>query len=253
MKGKRIWMGLLFAALLTLCALLVFSRAGESAPEGGASDEVELILPPQTPAPSESPVYDDLPDVDLTSWEYLFVNASNAIGDYAPPEVVAVGEGNAYFDSRAAAALEALLQGARDAGYTPYVYCGYRSYATQRSQFENETALYTAQGYPQAEAEQLAARTVAAPGTSEHQTGLSADVVDGYYTSLSTDKVDAAFMQWLHDHCAEYGFVLRFPEGKEKLTGRYEPWHVRYVGAQAAAFIMEHELCMEEFVALYGA
>ena len=96
-----------------------------------------------------------------------------------------------------------------------------------------------------------AALVVAEPGTSEHQTGLSADVVDQYYESLSVDRVDASFMQWLREHCAEYGFILRYPEEKADVTGRNEPWHVRYVGPEAAQFMMENGLCMEEFVALY--
>ena len=53
-------------------------------------------------------------------------------------------------------------------------------------------------------------------------------------------------------HCAEYGFILRFPDGKEDITGiMYEPWHFRYVGEDAAKYIMENKLCLEEFVALY--
>ena len=58
--------------------------------------------------------------------------------------------------------------------------------------------------------------------------------------------------QWMSAHCQEYGFIVRYPKDKEDITGIiYEPWHYRYVGAEAAAFIMEHNLCLEEFVALY--
>ena len=252
MQKKQIWMTVALVVLLLVCAMLVFSRAGETDEDsaGAGRADVDLILPPQTSDAAETPTYDGLPDIDITSWEYLFVNQSNSIGQYAP-EVVSVGEGIAYFDARAAEALEALLQGARDAGFTPHLYCAYRSYATQESQFANEVAKHMRQGASEAEAKKAAALVVAEPGTSEHQTGLSADVVDQYYDSLSVDKVDANFMQWLHDHCAEYGFILRFPKGKTNITGRYEPWHVRYVGQEAAQFIMNNGLCMEEFVALY--
>jgi hypothetical protein len=58
--------------------------------------------------------------------------------------------------------------------------------------------------------------------------------------------------QWMEAHCQEYGFIVRFPDGKEDITGIiYEPWHFRYVGVEAATYIMEHNLTLEEFVALY--
>ena len=81
--------------------------------------------------------------------------------------------------------------------------------------------------------------------------GLGADVVDQYYDSLSVDKVNARFLSWLADNCADYGFVIRYPSDKVSITGRNEPWHVRYVGETAAKFMTEHNLCLEEFVALY--
>ncbi len=90
-----------------------------------------------------------------------------------------------------------------------------------------------------------------APGTSDHQTGLGADIVDQYYSSLSVDTVNARFLSWLADNCADYGFVIRYPSDKVSITGRNEPWHVRYVGDAAARFMTEHNLCLEEFVALY--
>lgn len=252
MKKKQIWMTAALVVLVVVCAMLVFSRAGEASEESAGSEhaDVDLILPPQASDAAQTPAYENLPDIDITSWEYLFVNQSHSIGQYAP-EVTAVGEGNAYFDTRAVEAFRALLQGARDAGFTPHIYCAYRPYATQESQFSNEVAKYVRQGYSESDAQKAAALVVAEPGTSEHQTGLSADVVDQYYESLSVDRVDASFMQWLREHCAEYGFILRYPEEKADVTGRNEPWHVRYVGPEAAQFMMENGLCMEEFVALY--
>ena len=70
-------------------------------------------------------------------------------------------------------------------------------------------------------------------------------------SSLSVDTVNARFLTWLADNCADYGFVIRYPSDKVSITGRNEPWHVRYVGDAAARFMTEHNLCLEEFVALY--
>ena len=61
----------------------------------------------------------------------------------------------------------------------------------------------------------------------------------------------ARFLSWLADNCADYGFVIRYPSDKVSITGRNEPWHVRYVGETAAKFMTEHNLCLEEFAALY--
>lgn len=253
MKKKQIWMTAIFVVLVIVCAMLIFSRAGEEADNSARQfhADVDLILPPQSSAAVQTPAYDDLPQIDITSWEYVLVNQSHSIEQYAP-EVSEIAGTGSYFDTRAVAALEALLQGARDAGFTPHIYCAYRPYATQESQFANETAQYTRKGYSEADAKKAAAMVVAEPGKSDHQTGLSADVVDQYYDSLSVEKVDSSLMQWLREHCAEYGFILRYPADKVRVTGQNEPWHVRYVGTEAAQFIMEHGLCLEEFVALYA-
>ena len=107
------------------------------------------------------------------------------------------------------------------------------------------------EGYTRLDAEKAAAEISAAPGTSEHQTGLGVDIIDKYTETLSGFSLDPAFEEWLHEHCVEYGFIWRYPESKIGITGRYEPWHVRYVGKIAANFMKVHDLCLEEFVNLY--
>ena len=106
--------------------------------------------------------------------------------------------------------------------------------------------------YP--EAEQLARQYVAYPGTSEHQLGLAADIIDSASTTLDTDTLnDAPLIVWLRENCADYGFIQRFPENKQEITGRFEPWHFRYVGEEAAKYIMENGLSLEEFRELCGS
>ena len=95
-----------------------------------------------------------------------------------------------------------------------------------------------------------AAAWVARPGTSEHQAGLAVDIVDTAYQLLDKAQEDRPVQQWLMAHCAEYGFILRYPTGKSDLTGvNYEPWHYRYVGQEAAREIMDQGLCLEEYLA----
>ena len=197
----------------------------------------------ETPLPEE-PEGPVLPDVDINSWELILVNAEHPIGEEYAPETSFVGD-LTYADSRIAEALSAFAQGARDQGLPVYLSSGYRSYSEQQANFNakvNSTGSYEA-----------AAKIVAPPGTSEHQTGLCCDITDIYRNPKTQDECEATeTYQWLLAHCHEYGFILRFPKDKEAETGIiYEPWHFRYVGVEAATYIMENGLCLEEFWALY--
>ncbi len=98
----------------------------------------------------------------------------------------------------------------------------------------------------EAEANTFSAR----PGQSEHQTGLCTDVSSPSVNyQLTTDYADTEEGRWLAEHCHEYGFIIRFPLGKEEITGyQYEPWHIRYVGTEAAAYIHQEQITLEEYL-----
>ncbi|MCC6494720.1 MAG: M15 family metallopeptidase [Propionibacteriaceae bacterium] len=122
-----------------------------------------------------------------------------------------------------AAALKKLSSAARKAGVRIVVRSGYRSYSTQAAIFKAQLASYPS--------EALARRYNAMPGRSEHQTGLAVDLWDGVTWGLGVRNT--ATGKWLWRHSREYGFILRYPPGKEKITGyAYEPWHFRYVGTE---------------------
>ena len=193
-----------------------------------------------TPVPTEEPG-SDLPDVDLTSWELRVANLENNIGEYAPElEII---ENNQSFDTRAADALREFIAAARAEGLNVYLSSTYRDYATQNYLYNRKVAQY---------GEEVAKTIVAPPGTSEHQLGLSADITDRYYEFKDSSLENTELYKWMSAHCQEYGFIVRYPKDKEDVTGIiYEPWHFRYVGVEAATYIMEHGLCLEEFVALY--
>ena len=102
------------------------------------------------------------------------------------------------------------------------------------------------------EAETEARKVVAYPGTSEHQLGLCVDIMDSKDTTMKAEEVEnLPVLKWLQQHCTEYGFILRYPKDKQEITGWYEPWHFRYVGEEAAKYITENNLCLEEFIALF--
>ena len=89
-------------------------------------------------------------------------------------------------------------------------------------------------------------------GCSEHQSGLACDITDVYREIKNSEIENTDTYKWLLEHCAEYGFIHRFPSGKEDVTGvMYEPFHFRYVGVEAAQYIEQNGLCFEEFIALY--
>ena len=183
------------------------------------------------------------------SWALMLVNWEHPLpDDFSIPELTQLRNGHAV-DSRAYPALQALMDDARAAGLRPLICSSYRTWDTQERLFEQEVQNWMGRGYIREEAMDRAAMWVARPGTSEHQTGLAVDIVDMSYQVLDEQQESTPVQKWLMAHCAEYGFILRYPTDNSALTGiGYEPWHYRYVGTEAADEIMENGLCLEEYL-----
>lgn len=194
-----------------------------------------------------------LPDRVVTNPEDLLalVNKTRALpDDYVPEELVepAVplyfqGENLPHNKMRrvAAEALEALFQRAEQEGLALVARSGYRSFETQKAVFaRNEERKGT----------ELANQYSARAGESEHQTGLVMDVTSPAVNhELVTEFVVTKEGQWLEDHAADFGFIIRYPQGKEDVTGyQFEPWHLRYVGKEAAKEIAAEDLTLEEYL-----
>ncbi|MGN1133411.1 MAG: M15 family metallopeptidase [Oscillospiraceae bacterium] len=132
-------------------------------------------------------------------------------------------------------AFDEMAADAYSQGISLFICSGFRSYEEQETLYNNY-----ADERGKDEADAVSAR----PGHSEHQTGLSMDVNTTEFSFENTPE-----SQWLNEHCAEYGFIVRFPKGKEDITGfEYEPWHIRYVGKKNAKAIQESGLCLEEYL-----
>lgn len=198
--------------------------------------------PVETPEPTPEPVENSLPDIDITSWEFILANPTHDIGDYAPTIDYLEGQ---PLDSRIIEPMREFVAAARAQGLSVYLSSGYRDYTLQTQLYNRKIG----QGYSPEDA----AKIVAKPGTSEHQTGLACDITDVYRDPKTIEECEStATYQWMSQHCQEYGFIVRFPDGKADITGiMYEPWHFRYVGVEAATYIMENGLCFEEFLDLY--
>ena len=125
----------------------------------------------------------------------------------------------------------------------------FRSRELQTKLYNNEVAKWQGQGYSLENAKIKAATVVKRPGESEHNTGLTLDILGSGHTSLTESFEKTPAFKWLVEHCAEYGFILRYPKGKENITAViYEPWHYRYVGVEAAKEIMSRDITLEEYI-----
>lgn len=186
------------------------------------------------------------PEIDIDSWEYILANGDHSIDRYAPPEIVVLEDQS--FDSRIIEPLKEMSAAARAAGLKVYLSSGYRDYDTQAANF-----IRVCENNGVSDGKTSAGFYITMPaGCSEHQTGLACDITDQYYPLKNASLENTELFQWLKVHCHEFGFIVRFPKDKEVETGvMYEPFHFRYVGVEAAAYIMENGLCFEEFVNLY--
>ena len=187
-----------------------------------------------------------------TPWNLQLVNAWNPLPEDFAVSLTPIGE-NYQVDSRCAGALHQMLEDCRAAGLSPAVCSAYRTEETQARLYANKVDRLMAQGMSEDKARTEAARSVAVPGTSEHQLGLAVDLVDNHNWSLDESQASMPAQQWLIKHSWEYGFILRYPGDKGELTGIiYEPWHYRYVGKEAARVIHQQGLCLEEYLARWA-
>lgn len=180
---------------------------------------------------------------------YVLVNKKrNLPSDYIPDDLVVPDVPFSFsgdspkkqMRKEAAGALEKLVAAAKQDDITLKAVSGYRSYKTQQSLFDS---------YAKKDGIEAANRYSAHPGQSEHQTGLTMDISGASVQyQLTADLGQAEEGIWLAEHAAEFGFIIRYPEGKEDITGyTYEPWHIRYIGVDAAKAVYESKLTFEQY------
>lgn len=220
-------------------------RAGAPAnptgnPTGQPDDEPSEANPGQIDAAR--------PSIDEPGSAWWVVNKERTIpADYVPPDLVTPdtpidpSTDATQLSAAAADAFEALVSEAAAAGHQLQLTSGYRSYDEQQALYDRHVRDY---------GPEVAAQRAALPGTSEHQTGLAADVG---LVGLPDDQVfgDTAASAWVAANAHRFGFVVRYPQGKERITGySYEPWHLRYVGVALATELHRTGLTMEEYFGL---
>ena len=182
----------------------------------------------------------------------ILVNPWNRIPEDYTVNLVTV-QGKYKLDEKAAQSAIELVAAAKEAGYDMLLCSAYRTIEKSEELYNRKVTEFINAGYDESTAKTEAAKWVAPPGTSEHHTGLAMDLVSsdywGFYSDLEHDYENFESFEWMYEHCAEFGFILRYPKDKQDITGiTYEPWHYRYVGKEAAAYIMENGLCLEEYL-----
>lgn len=188
------------------------------------------------------------PPVQESGSDLLLVNPWNPLPEGFSPELVRL-PGGWQVDIRAADPLTQMLEDCRAAGLKPEICSAYRTEEQQTYLHENKIARLRAAGWDWDDAPREAARWVAAPNTSEHQTGLALDLISAGYRGLTDRQAETEEQQWLMENCWEYGFILRYPADRCDVTGvGWEPWHYRYVGTEAALAMRESGQCLEEYL-----
>ena len=265
-RRKRMLLILVVLALVALLFSVVSSRnrqlIGSDDFDGGHNTTVKEDIVLTTLSPTEevtiTDVPDDLPDIDITSWEYVLANKSNTY-DTLPQVSSIAGEIDRYFDSRAVDDLNAMLSACKAEGYTFHVNLAYVPYSFQELLFNKKVEELSGKTIEElssdeealTKAETQAEKIVPKAGQSDHQTALGVDITDQFYTPYSGEELQTEVYVWLRDHCAEYGFIQRYPDGKQGITGYRQLYSFRYVGKEAAQYIQKNKLCLEEFIQLY--
>ncbi|MCR4876751.1 MAG: D-alanyl-D-alanine carboxypeptidase family protein [Clostridiales bacterium] len=241
-------------------AVRAFQKRNGLAVDGiaGKKTQTRLYSPDAVPAPLPP----EPTDVLAGDWPML-TNLQYPVGenflpadlvlmtDLCDPSLVRIKYSSTRGVRQAVEALVRLLEGARADGVTKWqVSAGYRSYSEQEKLLNNKISSYLKknENWSRSRARRAALQTVAEPGASEHHLGLSFDVnVPGKSSFAGTRQCE-----WLHRHCWEYGFIVRYQEGKQSITGfTPEAWHIRYVGTEHSLIMRDENLCLEEYLEKY--
>lgn len=236
-----------FAGFYFYLAPYVSDGVGESTEETSQQAAGAEVTPDINAAVSQEEAQQST--VDKTSEYLILVNKTHGLNKaYEPDDLkkvkfAAKDRETAYQELRktAAKAFNELAAGAKEAGHTIKLTTGYRPYSYQKVLYKQYIAM---------DGKNRAEQYSAKPGYSEHQTGLCADV--------SSPSVNYRLVRrygrtkegkWMAENGHRYGFIIRYPKGKMGITGyEYEPWHIRYVGTEAATEIYKQQLTLEEYL-----
>ena len=269
MKKKTMWIITMLGLCLVLYTIVV-SRMESSTNVifGGAEDAFVRtdsmnftdLSATETPEPTVD-IWPKLTTDDFEKNHCLWMVRENSLLSSAyKPDISKISRTRyMMYSTEYMAELDAFLDAIEDAGFEYFIGAAFREYSFQTHLFNSKasqiayemglSADYLDPKYQ--EAVEKAKTIVMYPGSSEHQLGVAIDIFDENRSRLVYSEMNQELYAWLDEHCAEYGFIKRYPTRKLLLTGWDEPWHYRYVGKEVATFIMENGLCYEEFYGHY--
>lgn len=183
-------------------------------------------------------------------WRLVLINKQHSIPeDYSFTfGTINTLKGKMQCDERIIEDLSDMLTAAKEEDVSLMICSPYRDLEYQKTLFNRKINRYLKKGMSYVEAYRLSSQVVTVPGASEHQIGLALDIVCNNYRDLDEGFGDTDAGIWLAENSYKYGFILRYPKGKEQITGiEYEPWHFRYVGVEAATVMTRDGMTLEEF------
>lgn len=248
---------LIITALLMALAFVLTKFVFKDGKDKESAESTETVTVTVSVTETAPPSEEEDENID-NKWAMFLVNKKNPLpADYdsrIETKVVFESWREYFLDVRAAEYLEKMLKDAEKDGIDLYVVSAYRTMEYQQQNFDNsvQDRVDSGMSYDDAYADTLA--EVALPGESEHNAGLALDIMVEEYQSMDDDGFeDTEAFAWLDKHAAEYGFILRYPKGKQEITGIiYEPWHYRFVGVYYANEIKKSGLCLEEYYEQQG-
>lgn len=244
---------LILSSSLLLSACSGTDRPSEERPVE-EQDQVENQQDEEAEEPSEEEkMLQSLPEsAHSEDWNLVLVNPWESLPADFEPALVQV-DNEQLIAERIESAWNNWKEAALEAGHRLFLASGYRTVERQENNFNNQLEAYLNEGLSEEEARERTMEYLTEPGHSEHHTGLALDIVDDEWiiagNGLDVEYETQDSQQWLVDTMTDFGFILRYPEGKEEVTGiQYEPWHFRYVGEDNAQFMFEHDLVLEEYI-----
>lgn len=194
-----------------------------------------------------------LPEGRLTDWNLVLVNRTHPV-ENTSPNLVTLANGYQVLD-QIEEPVEALINAALADGIELKFVSAYRSVEEQQAVVDSVINQNIASGMSEEDAKTTAMSVLTEPGYSEHHTGLAIDLVDtAYYQNHTSDLLvegysETASAKWLAENAPKYGFILRYPKGKESETDiNFEPWHYRYVGIEHATYMTQNNLTLETYI-----
>jgi zinc D-Ala-D-Ala carboxypeptidase len=243
--NKKLYLVLSIVITILIVVWFIFIyRESANAPVSSQKQETATATAQEVKTP-EKPI--SAPTFDKNKYSlteptslWIVVNKKRPLpSTYVPNDLTSVLGGQ--LRAEAANSLKTLVLAGKNNGHNLSIISSYRSYNTQTSTYN---------GYVVADGVAKADTYSARPGHSEHQSGLAVDLGNGV-CNLEICFADTSAGKWLATNAPDFGFVVRYPSGKESITGyQYEPWHLRYVGIELAKELQKANQTMEEFFGL---